>query len=108
MPKFQACLRMVRADYCGDGRSWTKNGMTIDVYDDVGIQSPEKDSSMPFEAGWSPDGAVCVHHPRVAANLSAETLKQQCPRLAAVTGVQCTETWARTKGKAVLYNRSRP
>ena len=107
LPQFQACLRMVRADYCGDGRSWTRNGMAIDMYDDVGVQFPEKNKAMPFEAGWSPEGAVCVHHSRVTENLALQELKQQCPRLASVSGKQCTESWARTKGKAVLYNRSR-
>lgn len=108
LPQFQACLRMVRADYCGDGRSFTRNGVTIDLYDDAGIQFPEKNNSMPFEAGWSPEGAVCVHHPRVAANLSLDALGKQCPRLAAVSGEQCSEAWARGKGKALLFNRSQP
>src|SRR5688500_16349430 len=36
-----ACVRMVRADYCGDGRSHTKDGMWIDVYDTLGIQVRE-------------------------------------------------------------------
>lgn len=108
LPQFQACLRMVRADYCGDGRSFTRNGVTIDLYDDAGIQFPETTGSLPFEAGWSPQGAVCVHHPRVAANLQLDALKEQCPRLAAVSGAQCSEDWARHQGKAVLFNRSQP
>ena len=29
----EACVRMVRADYCGDGRSHTVDGMAIDVWD---------------------------------------------------------------------------
>ena len=108
LPQFQACLRMVRADYCGDGRSFTRNGVTIDLYDDAGVQFPEKNNSMPFEAGWSPQGAVCLHHPRVAANLRLDELGKQCPRLAAVSGEQCSEAWARSEGKAVLFNRSQP
>lgn len=109
LPQFQACLRMVRADYCGDGKSWTENGTGIDVYDDVAIQFPEKKNPMPFEAGWSPDGAVCIHHQRIANKLAPAALRQQCPRLAAAPiGDQCSETWARAHGKAVLYNRSTP
>jgi hypothetical protein len=109
LPQFQACLRMVRADYCGDGQSWTENGTAIDMYDDVGIQVPETNNAMPFEAGWSPDGAVCIHHQRIAGKLAPQALRQQCPRLAAAAlGEQCSEAWARTHGKAVLYNRSRP
>lgn len=33
----QACSRMVRADYCGDGRDHTQNGTPIDVYDRLGL-----------------------------------------------------------------------
>jgi hypothetical protein len=62
----QACTRMARADYCGDGMSHTENGTTIDVFDGRGIQSPSTtpEQGFVFEAGWGPDGAVCVSHPR--------------------------------------------
>ncbi len=106
LPLFNACMRMVRADYCGDGRSWTQDGTTIDVYDDQGIQVPEKEQTLPFEAGWTEDGAVCVHHPRIAARLNLQELAEQCPRLASTRGEQCSESWARKFGKALLYNRS--
>src|SRR6266436_911063 len=36
---YEACVRMVRADYCGDGR--TRTGMAIDIWDDLGIQVSE-------------------------------------------------------------------
>ena len=59
----QSCTRMVRADYCGDGISHTRDGTEIDVFDVTGVQSPS-DATMIFEAGWGVDGAVCVHAPR--------------------------------------------
>ena len=31
MDHHQACVRMVRADYCGDGRSWTVNGRRVNL-----------------------------------------------------------------------------
>jgi len=34
----QACTRLVRADFCGDGRSWTEDGTLINLYDAAGIQ----------------------------------------------------------------------
>lgn len=34
----QACTRMARADYCGNGISHTKDGTIIDLYDRLGIQ----------------------------------------------------------------------
>jgi hypothetical protein len=60
----QSCTRMVRADYCGDGDSYTKDGTLIDVGDAVGVQTFVGDSELEFEAGWGPDGAVCVDKPR--------------------------------------------
>jgi hypothetical protein len=59
----QACTRMVRADYCGDGRSHTVDGTVINVYDGIGIQVD--DQPWYFEAEWVPAGARCVTHQRV-------------------------------------------
>jgi hypothetical protein len=54
----QACTRMLRADYYGDGRSFTKDGLTINVYDGVGIQADTE--SWHFEAEWDESGALCL------------------------------------------------
>ena len=35
---FQTCTRMFRADDCGDGFGWTKNGHLIDILDAHNIQ----------------------------------------------------------------------
>ena len=104
---YQACTRMVRADYCGAGEGTTRNGMSIDLYDDRRIQTPENSPSQAFEAGWRPNGAVCVHHVRVQENISLERLMDVCPRLRGKTGAMCTEDAARSSG-AVLFNRSKP
>ena len=106
LQQFQACTRLYRADYCGDGRGWTADGTLIDVYDDAGVQSPEPDSTLEFEAGWSPAGAVCVHHTRVPENIGLDGLLLRCPRLAAASGAECTEDQAR-RGGAILFNKSR-
>jgi hypothetical protein len=60
----QACTRMARADYCGDGTPHTKNGTAIDVFDALGVQVPTDADAFEFEAAWSPDGATCVSRPR--------------------------------------------
>jgi hypothetical protein len=61
----QACTRMARADYCGDGTSHTFNGTWIDVYDGLGIQKKTPGmGGMFFEASWSVNGAICVGKPR--------------------------------------------
>jgi len=58
----QACTRMLRADYCGDGTSWTTDGTPINLYDDLGIQSD--DASWLVDAEWTPEGAICTNHIR--------------------------------------------
>ena len=107
-PFHAACTRMVRADYGGDGHGWTLTGTAIDLWDTLGIQQPETgDKVMPFEAGWKPDGAVCVAHPRVPANGDLAAVLEASPRLAATAGeAVCTEASARAMG-AIVFNRSR-
>jgi uncharacterized protein YjbI with pentapeptide repeats len=51
----QACTRVLRADYCGDGRSWTVNGTPINLYDGIAIQADT--TSWKIEAEWTTDGA---------------------------------------------------
>lgn len=53
-----ACVRMVRADYCGDGTSWTTDGVPINVYDSLGINTD--DALWTVDAAWSPAGALCI------------------------------------------------
>ena len=60
----QAAVRMIRADYCGNGITHTVNGNPIDVSDRFGIQTPG--TAWPVEAKWGPDGAVCLNTPRRA------------------------------------------
>jgi hypothetical protein len=104
---YNACLRMVRADYGGDGNGTTRNGMRIDLYDVRGIEVPANDPRMAFEAGWTDAGAVCVNHPRVVENVTLADITARWPRLAGKTGAVCTEEFARSQG-ALLFNRSVP
>jgi len=59
-----ACTRMIRADYCGNGSSFTANNRAINVYDKLGIQSDTETWS--FEAEWDPNGALCISHTRLS------------------------------------------
>ena len=106
-PLHAACVRMVRGDYGGADRPWTKNGMNIDVYDDHGVQKPDNLPTEAFEAGWGPAGAVCVHHVRVKENTTLAELEALYPALRGRTGEVCTEAFARAHG-AVVFNRSKP
>jgi len=104
---YNACIRLVRADYSGDGKGATRNGQPIDIYDFLGVQSPGNDPAHEFEAGFSPEGAVCVRHVRVKENASLAALEAQTPRLEGRAGAVCTEEFARANG-AVLFVRSPP
>ncbi|WP_400765964.1 ADYC domain-containing protein [Methylosinus sporium] len=104
---YDACVRLVRADYAGDGEGTTRNGQPIDIYDLVGVQSPGNDPAHEFEAGFSPEGAVCVRHVRVRENASLEALAAGSLRLKGRTGAICTEEFARANG-AILFVRSPP
>jgi hypothetical protein len=61
---FQACTRMLRADYCGDGKSHTVTGRPISVKDKLGRNAgwDHVPDGRPwvYETGWGRDGANCV------------------------------------------------
>lgn len=59
----QACVRALRADYCGDGSSSTIDGTTVNVYDAFGYHIDEP--SWAFEAEWTASGARCATRLRV-------------------------------------------
>lgn len=59
-PYYQACVRLIRADYCGDGQGHTRNGTAIDIFDKIGIVADGKVPEMTFEAAWAPAGGLCA------------------------------------------------
>lgn len=82
----QACTRMARADYCGDGKSHTRDGSSIDVYDGLKVLERATESSElwdvrrgSFEAAWSAEGATCLSHTRDGQ--AVETVMAECPDL---------------------------
>jgi len=58
-PYHQTCVRLLRADYCGDGASYTKDGTLVNLYDTLGIQTDTE--NWIFEAEWDPNGARCFY-----------------------------------------------
>ncbi len=57
----QACVRLMRKDYCGDGTSHTTDGLLVNIYDGLGIQPDTEEWKV--EAEWDGDGAICTHKP---------------------------------------------
>jgi len=60
---FTTAVRTVRADYCGDGESWTKKGNALQVRDVWGF-SDFVNASNKTEAIWDKRGAACLGTPR--------------------------------------------
>jgi hypothetical protein len=87
-----ACVRMVRADYCGDGTPHTRDGTRIEIFDPLGIQKRDpEDPKDPFimEAGWSPSGATYLYRPRLhdrVAEIAAECPEKLAGRVPATPG----------------------
>lgn len=62
---FLACIRMERADYCGDGHPHTVNGTPVVAYDATDPMTlVECRDGKCLEATWSKDGAVCIARTR--------------------------------------------
>ena len=105
---YNACSRMMRADYGGRGTGTTRNGMLIDIDDADGIQMLElTDPKVDFEAGWTSADAVGVRHVRVKENTALAALEAAFPQLKGRTGVVFAEAFACSLG-ATLFNRWAP
>jgi hypothetical protein len=99
----QACVRMVRADYAGDGVGHTRDGTLIDLSDRLGIQRPGDDPpgrTLEFEAAWGPNGAVCVRRTRIPELMTTEELAGRYPQLADRIGAGSEAV------DALMWNRS--
>lgn len=62
----QACTRMIRADYCGNGKSYTLNGTPIEVYDGLNPQIQTQTMKWNIEARWTAQKAECLGDARHA------------------------------------------
>lgn len=114
----QACTRMARADYCGDGRSHTREETAIDMYDALGMLARAKEATgdwdparASFEAAWMPDGASCLARTRHGQPVAA--ILKECPGRFQAEAVElgdgdlCTVRRAdASAGVALLRNRS--
>ncbi len=110
----QACTRLVRADYCGDGMYHTRNGTSIDVYDNLGIQTRDGVVGNSLEADWRYDGAHCLRHTRWLRADTADTsyatdlayVTAKCPSRLASNDASCADPNASHFFKANGFNDS--
>lgn len=105
-PYFEACVRMLRADYCGDGHPHTEPGVPVELRDRAGRHGHAHALRMGFEAVWGRHGAICVRRPRDYARASTGQLAARCPRLADALGERCREDVLATREDALFTNRS--
>jgi hypothetical protein len=61
--RHQACTRLLRADYCGDGTSHTVDSMQVNMYDAMGLRTDSEEWG--FEAEWDARGAICADTSRL-------------------------------------------
>jgi hypothetical protein len=75
----QAMLKMLTADYCGGGHTFTRTGVSLRYEDAAGwfrpsppidLTSPEDQSAV--EAIWGSDGARCLNDPRLRPDITAK------------------------------------
>jgi hypothetical protein len=74
----QTCTRMIRADFCGNGTSYTVNGNWVNLYDSVSVQLDTE--TWGKEAQWNAQGATCfTSHTRATTAISCgEKLVPSC------------------------------
>jgi hypothetical protein len=71
----RATVRMLTADYCGQGVSFTAQGTPLDWQNAVGTVTPEHDPNPSWEnveAIWDENGALCLSAPRLATLAEVE------------------------------------
>jgi hypothetical protein len=86
---FTAAIRMVRADYCGNGESFTEPGQKVGITDQWGYSNLPS-TPVDLEALWDQDGAACVYLPRLAITYPvAQDVMNTCAAMQARPVVEC-------------------
>lgn len=102
-PLHRACVRALRADYCGDGTSHTRTGQLVELIDvyDFNVRSQRVPFFMP-EAGFDERGATWVQRVRVRAtgrDVAGETVPRCTPAadpVSLLTRPMLIQVWSRT------------
>ncbi len=90
----QATLKMITADYCGGGRSFTEQGTQIvwqDAAGTVGTKTPPVGAVQ--EAYWSADGALCLDSPRLVNNKQVDEVCQ-LPACSTIASTNSDIVWS--------------
>ncbi|WP_156338869.1 ADYC domain-containing protein [Chondromyces crocatus] len=78
-PLHQACTRLLRGDYCGDGTTHTTNGTLVNLWDPLNIQvSANLGSGWASEAEWGAEGALCIATTRHESQAASDYVDAHC------------------------------
>jgi hypothetical protein len=78
----QATLKMITADYCGDGHSYTADGTPLYWENQSGTVTPEPGANLDaLEAIWTADGALCLDVPRLVEPNEVQCARPSCAEL---------------------------
>ncbi len=83
----QATLKMLSADYCGDGTSHTESGLLVSWANSHGTIDPgEPEPSLMHEALWDEHGAICLDEPRLwnRGDVACAAVLPTCDQIASV------------------------
>jgi len=73
-----ACTRLIRADYCGNGSTYTEAGKWVNLYDALVVQ--QDDAGWLLEAEWDRSGARCLSsHNRASVPVTCASGKTLSP-----------------------------
>lgn len=97
--EFATAVRVVRADYCFDGMSWTENGTAMQVKDRWHINT-FLSAAPPTEVVWTKTGIACLTQPR-ALTYSPEQVTcdgkaiPSCPANVSMSTFPDTQFWTK-------------
>ena len=99
LPEFAAAVRVVRADYCFDGMSWTESGTVMQVKDRWNINT-FLSAATPTEVVWTKTGIACLTQPRASTYQPAQvTCNGQaipsCPANLTMSTYPDTQFWTK-------------
>jgi hypothetical protein len=73
----QATLKMITADYCGTGTSFTEDGTSLHWRNQAGWSHNNMPPSARPEAKWNASGAVCLDEPRLGMSYM-QAIQDEC------------------------------
>lgn len=94
-PYHQACTRMGRADYCGNGGSSTVEKTEVYPYDNIEyvqyVEDPKKLANFYLEGGWSTGAVCCLSKKRWATLALGGSCRVELPDPRMIKGVKFCE-----------------